>query len=104
MEWEAGDLSSVTPAAGYVAYRVVQEALTNARRHASGEPVHLETTPDETGGIAVRVVNASTDGAAEAGRGLTGMRERVESLGGTLEVTSGDGEVVVRAVIPGGGR
>jgi glucose-6-phosphate-specific signal transduction histidine kinase len=34
------------------------------------------------------------------GRGVVGMRERVEALGGTLEVTGTDGEVVVRASLP----
>jgi signal transduction histidine kinase len=67
------------------AYRVVQEAVTNARRHA--RPDRVDVLLDYTG-AALRVV-VSDDGPASgaapgAGQGLTGMRERVTLLGGTL--------------------
>lgn len=100
--WNAVDLSSVTSTSGHVAYRVVQEALTNARRHSPGAPIEVLTLP-ANGGIAVRVANPSTQptgGEITAGRGLAGMRERVEALGGALAVTWGD-DVVVQAEIPG---
>ncbi|WP_182525564.1 sensor histidine kinase [Nocardioides dongkuii] len=102
--WEPADLSGVSPPAGYVAFRVVQEALTNARRHAPGEPVRVETVPDATGGVVVRVGNATTDPGDAEGRGLTGMRERVEALGGVLAVRRDGGELAVEATVPGTAR
>ncbi len=72
----------VDPSAGYVAYRVVQEALTNARKHAPGAPVVISL--DMTAGlVAVRVASRLPQSgvAAGPGHGLAGMRERVEAWG-----------------------
>jgi signal transduction histidine kinase len=87
--------------AGLVAYRVVQEALTNALKHAPGRPTAVHVDHGERQ-ITVRV---RTDGPAAApagagGRGLAGLRERVELLGG--DVTAGpDGDgFVVHARVP----
>ncbi|WP_148613595.1 sensor histidine kinase [Nocardioides rubriscoriae] len=99
------DLSGVAAAPGYVAYRVVQEALTNARRHAPGATIRLDVTA-VGGGVLVRVDNELVDDALAAdglvvdGNGLAGMRERVEALGGTLSVSSGEGRLRVEASIP----
>lgn len=95
-----GDLSGVSRTAGYVAYRVVQEALTNVRRHAPGAQVLVAAEPQGDGGIVVRVEN-DTEEAPVEGRGLTGMRERVEAVGGALELWHADGRLVVTASIPG---
>jgi signal transduction histidine kinase len=71
------------------AYRIVQEALTNVRRHAPGAsafvrvsyaPGALEVSVDDDGPGAVEVV---------AGNGLTGMRERAAALDGVLETGAG---------------
>lgn len=102
VEWAACDLSTVAPTAGYAAFRVVQEALTNARRHAPGQPVVLVTRPDPTGGITVRVSNRGAGGSGHDGRGLVGMRERVEGLGGELTVTRGADAFALEAWLPGG--
>jgi signal transduction histidine kinase len=100
-----GDLMvPVGNASGYVAYRVVQEALTNARRHAPGSPVTL-TVMDDGPMIAVRVANRrepSADTTNRAGGGLVGMRERVEALGGTLSVEMRGDQFVVEADLPRG--
>jgi signal transduction histidine kinase len=89
-----GPVAALSDAAGLVAYRVVEEALTNARRHApqAAVEVSLDYTPTLLR-IAVRDhgpgLDPTTDGdEAEAGFGLVGMRERVEALGGTF--TCGD--------------
>ncbi len=50
-------LETVRPTPGYVAYRVVQEALTNARRHAPGAPVDVTAHGDGAGGIRVLITN-----------------------------------------------
>lgn len=76
----------VDAAAARTAYRVVQEAMTNARRHGTGDVrgrVHVEA-----GTLHVRLENpvAGTDGGGGGGRGLVGMRERVELVGGSLRV------------------
>ena len=90
------------------AYRIVQEALTNARRHAGGAAVdvELEYRPDR---LVVRVRDmgpgpggGSADGSV--GHGLAGMRERVAMAGGTLWAGPGSvGGFVVQAELPIGG-
>jgi signal transduction histidine kinase len=74
--------------AGRTAYRVVQEALTNAHTHAPGADVRVTVTGTADSGLAVEVVNsAPTDlpPAAVAGQGLDGLAERVDPSGGRLE-------------------
>jgi signal transduction histidine kinase len=70
------------------AYYAVSEALTNAAKHASSSVVHVELdTHDALLRLAIR-----DDGIGGAdpgqGSGLLGLRDRIEALGGTLEVTS----------------
>ena len=88
------------------AFRTAQEALTNARKHAPGEPVslRLDFAPAE---IAVQVANrlpaVTGDGplaAAGAGHGLTGLRERAALGGGTLTAGPLDGQWQLRMRIP----
>ena len=87
------------------AYRIVQEALTNARKHA-GEthatvhvrrlPRALELTVENDGAVV-----AAVDGAGEGGHGVIGMRERVALYGGRLEVgPRPGGGYVVHAHLP----
>jgi signal transduction histidine kinase len=69
-------------------YRVIQEALTNAARHAPGAPVEL-TVSYRPGRVALAIFNRvgnapASDSPAVSGFGLIGMRERVIALGGTL--------------------
>src|SRR5262249_32378258 len=75
------------------AYRVVQEALTNARRHAPGAPVEvvLRYAPDA---LQVLVRDEGPGSDAPPGHGLRGMRERVEMLGGELTLDGTQGFVV----------
>jgi len=83
------------------AYRIVQEALTNARRHAPGAAVDVELRyTDERLHLAVRDDGPGASDAAE-GHGLLGMRERAATVGGT--VRTGPGETrgfVVEAELP----
>jgi len=84
---DPGAPSEVAPGIGLTAYRVVQEALTNAQRHAPSAPVsvRLAGAPDA---LEILVVDggAGASPAQGAGVGLQGMRERVEMYGGCLEV------------------
>jgi signal transduction histidine kinase len=93
-----GDVVSLPSDVDVVAYRVVQEALTNARRHAAGAEVdvYVDYTPTL---VRLRVHDRGPgigDGPG-TGFGLIGMRERVETVGGTLvhgDHTEGGFEVV----------
>jgi signal transduction histidine kinase len=84
-----GDHGRLAPAASDVAYRVVQEALTNALKHAPGAPVDVAIS--ETGRqVTVEVVNAAPESAPSGleavggSHGLTGMRDRVAACGGSF--------------------
>jgi signal transduction histidine kinase len=80
----------VPPAQGYVLYRAVQEGLTNARRHAPREVVTVTRTREGATVGATLWNTVRRPRAVAPGRGLVGMRERVEALGGTM-VASVDG-------------
>ena len=85
----AGSCDRLAPAASEAAYRVVQEALTNALKHAPGAPVDI-TVRSQGAEVAVDVVNApgrqrpSGLERSGAGFGLAGMRDRVAACGGSL--------------------
>ncbi|MFG3690873.1 sensor histidine kinase [Micromonospora sp. NPDC047740] len=98
-----GDLEMIPAAADVSGYRILQEALTNAARHAAGAAVRvsIEVTGDA---LRLQVTDDGTGGArrsAGTGHGLTGIRERVELFGGT--VTAGprpQGGFDVRVELP----
>lgn len=88
------------------AYRAVQEALTNVVRHADVDAASVEIV-SENGSIVIEVsddgcgFNVGDCSVAGACAGLLGMRERVQSLGGHLTVTSRPGAgTAIRVVIP----
>ena len=102
---QVGEPVRVAPMTSLAAYRVAQEALTNARKHAGAsaradvrlrwlpEVVEIEVSDDGTG--------TRRSSAGSTGLGLLGMRERVAALGGTL--TAGPREragFLVRARLP----
>ncbi|MFD6090928.1 sensor histidine kinase [Oerskovia sp. NPDC060338] len=156
-----GDVPVLPSAQGLVLYRAVQESLTNARRHAPGQPVTLTlgtgaapsgtdqlselsraipraTSDDESPLAGSHQPTGASDPAADAappepdstpgtrgpsetltarisnplvprtspaapGRGLLGMRERVESIGGSLTAGEVDGSFVVELTLPADG-
>ena len=90
------------------AFRIVQEALSNAMRHAPGARVAVEIA-FHTAGVTVRVVNSAPDRAGRTapppapgtGHGLLGMRERTAMLGGELATgPTPDGGYEVIATLP----
>jgi signal transduction histidine kinase len=95
-------------AAGRTVYRVIQEGLTNARKHAPGAPVQVRVTADGQAVTAEvisrrRPVTAAPGAAASAGAGagLIGLAERVALAGGRLEHgPNAIGDFVLRANIP----
>lgn len=95
------DAETASPTLSRAVFRIVQELLTNARKHAPGEPVTLlvEGSPDR--GITIDAQNRYRGGwgAAPPGvsRGLSGIAERVELLGGRFDYGLDQGGAVFRA-------
>ncbi|MFD8558516.1 sensor histidine kinase [Streptosporangium canum] len=103
---EEGSPADSAGSAEFVTYRVVQEALTNALKHAHGSRTVVRVRYGEKE-ISVAV---STDGSGSragspggSGRGLAGLRERVDALGGEFSADRrADGGFVVQARVPEG--
>ncbi|CAM3510238.1 Signal transduction histidine kinase [Tsukamurella ocularis] len=95
------DHSALDPHVQTTAYRIVQEALTNAVRHARASRVAIEIALAGKE-LTVRVTDdgAGATATATPGLGLTGMRERVATHGGVLTLGNVDGGYRVEAVIP----
>ena len=98
----------VPPGVGVCAYRIVQESLSNASQHAPGAAVTV-SVGQEAGAVLLRVANGPGGAAGPPedghgpGHGLTGMRERVALLGGSLSAgPAPGGGFVVSAVLPVG--
>jgi signal transduction histidine kinase len=93
----------VDPAVGRAAFRIVQESLTNAAKHAPGAAVCV-TVDRAPGELLVRVVSgagAAPGEPASGGYGLVGLAERVRTLDGRLSAEPRlDGGFVVEAVLP----
>jgi signal transduction histidine kinase len=100
-------LDAVPAAVGLTAYRIAQEGLANAARHAPGGPVTVSGRV-VADALELEIRNgpatSAPPAAAGAGHGLIGMRERAALLGGTLDAGSdGDGGYTVSATLPFGG-
>ncbi|MFC0505474.1 sensor histidine kinase [Micromonospora costi] len=83
----------IPPLAGRTAYRIVQEGLTNARKHADGQPVTLALSGAPGAGLRIAVRNPAPPGAApdrDAGSGLIGLAERAALAGGRVTHRVGD--------------
>jgi signal transduction histidine kinase len=95
---------TLSPEAERLAYRVVQEGLTNAMKHAPGSEVRLRLSAS-AGELEIVLENWGGEGSSAlagtgSGLGLRGLRERLESLGGTLEAAPSGGGWRLRADIP----
>ncbi|TMR02409.1 sensor histidine kinase [Actinomadura soli] len=103
---EVVDPGALPAAAGRTAYRIVQEALTNARKHAAGRPVRVELRGRPGARLVIDVRNplAGDPGAAPAapgsGTGLVGLTERVRLAGGRLDHQATAGEFRLHAWLP----
>ncbi|MFF7852991.1 histidine kinase [Streptomyces sp. NPDC007904] len=91
------DAATVSASVGRTAYRIAQEGLTNARKHAPGAEVTVSVTGGPGEGLTVSVRNPPPEGDVPhvpgAGQGLIGLTERATLAGGTLE----------HGPVPGGG-
>jgi signal transduction histidine kinase len=103
-----GTPGSLDPSVGLAAYRLVQEALTNTLKHAGPKAavrVGLAWTPET---LTVTVQNeapargerAASGGSLSTGHGLLGLRERVQTAGGTLHAGPTSTGFIVQAVLP----
>ncbi|MFD3993811.1 sensor histidine kinase [Streptomyces sp. NPDC058583] len=104
----SGERRRLSPGVELSAYRIVQEALSNAMRHAPGAPVRVETGYLTTG-LTLRIANAPATRPVDPalplspglGHGLLGMRERTAMLGGELVAgPTTDGGYEVTATLP----
>lgn len=103
----SGELDDLSPVVGAALYRLAQESVTNARRHARyatrvavrvvGDAEHVRLTVDDDGAV-------NTAGGGSSGYGLVGMRERARLLGGTFHAgPSAGGGWRVEAMLPRAG-
>jgi signal transduction histidine kinase len=98
----------VPPLIGRTAYRLVQEALTNVRKHAPGQRVTIEIAGEGDTAVTIEIVNRPLVGRAPgaahsvgSGTGLIGLAERVQLAGGRLShETLDDGGFALRATLP----
>ena len=98
----SGQAAQLDPGVELAAYRIVQEALTNARRHAPGAAVDVELRyADDALRLRIRDNGPGQAARYHAGHGLLGMRERAAAVGGSLQ--TGDargGGFLVEAELP----
>ena len=101
-----GDLADVRGVVAATAYRIAQECLTNSLRHSSAREIVLRIER-RTGAENALLVHVEDDGGGDAakmarspGFGLTGIRERVTALGGSLSIADANRGVSVAATIP----
>jgi signal transduction histidine kinase len=100
-----GPVAPMAPGLELTAFRIVQEALTNARRHAPGAAVDVEVRyAADALHLRVRDNGPGPRPGGAAGHGVTGMRERAATLGGTLRAGAGrDCGFLVEATLPRAG-
>jgi signal transduction histidine kinase len=96
-----GDRRSLTPSVDRGAYRILQEALTNAARHGAGRAeIDVAFEPRALDITVANPVRAEPARDGRGGHGLVGMRERAALLGGDLETTVRDGRFSLHARLP----
>jgi signal transduction histidine kinase len=94
----------IEPGVGATAYRMLQEALTNAHRYGTGTITVALSADENRFLLEIRNLVASSAPDERTGYGLIGMWERAQSVGGDLEVGERDGYFVVTASLPFSGR
>ena len=93
-----GDTGVLPATTGLAVYRIAQEALTNAAKHAPGAPTAVRLSVDD--GRVTLTADSSGPPGTGTGLGVVSMRERAESLGGTCEAGPGGQGWLVRATLP----
>lgn len=102
---EPGALDRLAPAAAREVHRIVQEGLTNAVRHAPGKPVEVLVRSDPTG-LSIEITNdVPAEGSVVrrgGGRGIAGIKDRAEALGGVAEANQSGDRFTLRVGLPVG--
>jgi signal transduction histidine kinase len=100
----SGERRELPPEVDRAAYRIVQEALTNVRKHAGPEASATIAVDYLPTALHLAIRNEGGPGAGETdvseGTGIAGMRERAQSLGGSLETGPVDGGYLVSVLLP----
>ena len=97
-----GDTGGLPVTTGLAVYRIAQEALTNAAKHAPGRTTAVQLSVD-AGRVTLTADSSGPPGSVAkpgTGLGVVSMRERAESLGGTCEAGPGGRGWLVRAALP----
>jgi signal transduction histidine kinase len=96
-----GRLRVLQEPARLTAFRLVQEALTNAHRHSGSKTAKVVVAQGDSE-LTLEVTDEGSGLRPDhvPGLGLLSMRERVSQLGGRLEINSGDGGTCVKAILP----
>ncbi|UXA17771.1 sensor histidine kinase [Mycobacterium sp. SMC-4] len=98
-----GQLDRISAAAGLALYRIAQESLANIAKHAPDTCARMSLELDASAAVltvANRLPVPVVGRCGTAGRGMLGMRQRVELLGGRIQAGPNDDEWTVRAVVP----
>ena len=114
-DWDGVELAAVPPDTGRTLYRIVQEGLTNARKHAPGSAVEVTVDGAPDRGLSVTVTSWLPPGQPEPGHetsngtgtgaGLIGLRERAALAGGHIEAkVTGGNRFRLSAWLPWAGR
>jgi signal transduction histidine kinase len=97
----ADDIDATDQDCAHVARRCVQESITNTLKHAGAKHLKLTMTIDDGDLVIVIEDDGEKAGKIQPGHGLRGMRERIEELGGNLEITTAKGKgTTIRASLP----
>jgi signal transduction histidine kinase len=101
------DIGRLAPAMEISIFRIVQECLTNIYRHSGSKTASIKIWPSQEGLFTVQVcdegkgmANVSISHRLNHGMGLSGMRERVRELGGTLDIQSSKKGTIVTVALP----
>jgi signal transduction histidine kinase len=112
LEWTfdaVGDLKQASETAAHVAFRLVQETLSNIHRHAEARRVEVELALRDGGLLELRIkddgkgLTGPQSGSADnewQGVGISGMRARVNEVGGSFDIFGGNPGTIVTAAIP----
>ena len=98
VEGEGGEAGGLPATTGLAVYRILQEVLTNAVKHAPGAPTVIRLAID--GGTVTLTADSAAEPGTGTGLGVISMRERAESVGGSCEAGPGGQGWLVRATLP----
>ena len=98
VEGEGGEAGGLPATTGLAVYRILQEVLTNAVKHAPGVPTTIRLAIG--GGTVTLTADSAAEPGTGTGLGVISMRERAESVGGSCEAGPGGHGWLVRAALP----